>query len=110
MPRLDTVLRETYEKLNLWPPKKEGTRVAFYEELARDAIERGVRFALDLEDTMGERPFGWDRMSQVQRLEWLRQKMESDPNLVQLYSTVGWDNLLKMIDEKDRLEGKFASP
>lgn len=84
--------------------------MSFYEEVARNAIERGVRFALDLEQVIGERPFGWSRMSQIERLEYLRQKMESDPALIELYTTVGWDNLLKMVDEKDRLEQKIVGP
>lgn len=89
-------------------------RVRFYEELVEDAVDRALRLQKTLEDFFGERPFGYERLGPVERLERLREMLEDDAGLMAFWQGHGtkvlFDALLEEHRLKDRLGGTDARP
>lgn len=85
------------------------SRIDFYESLVSDLKDRYKTFYKDLKGLMGERPFGWVKMSNVQKLAWLEQITQDDPRVMDLYAQVGFDRLMSLFEERDRLESRYGA-
>ena len=86
------------------------TRIDFYESLVADLKDRYKTFYKDLKSLMGERPYNFVKMSNVQKLSWLEQITQDDPKIMDLYGQVGFDRLMSLLEEKGKLSDKYNVP
>ena len=86
----------------------DNSRIDFYESLVSDLVDRYKVFYRDLKELMGQRPYGWVKMSNVQKLSWLEQITQDDPKIMDLYGQVGFDRLMSLLEEKGKLSDKYS--
>ena len=88
----------------------DGDRIEFYESLVEELIERYTTFYQELKNLFGKKPFGWVKMSNIQKLAWLEEITQDDPRIMGLYEQVGFGRLMDLLQERDRLSDRYQVP
>ena len=88
----------------------DGDRIEFYESLVEELIERYTLFYQDLKNLFGKKPFGWVKMTNLQKLSWLEEITQDDPRIMGLYEQVGFGRLMDLLQEKDKLVDRYKIP
>ena len=86
------------------------TRVDFYESIVEDLIEKYKAMYKDMKRMVGSRPYGWVKMTNLQKLAWLEEITQDDPKIMGLYEQIGFQRLMDLLQEKDKLQERYQVP